>query len=84
MSNTRARDTGSSDRHSMKSAPGWIRTNVLPLRRRPLYPLSYRGSPVRCYLRSPSTRLVRISSPVALRGAEVSDYGQDASVSVVV
>jgi hypothetical protein len=32
-------------RVQMKSAPGWIRTNDLPLRRRPLYPLSYRGSP---------------------------------------
>jgi hypothetical protein len=63
MSNTRARDTGKlrpalaadrglgDDGFHMKSAPGWIRTNALPLRRRPLYPLSYRGSPVRCYLR---------------------------------
>ena len=32
---------------SMDSAPGWIRTNDLPLRRRPLYPLSYRGSRIR-------------------------------------
>ena len=25
--------------------PGWIRTTDLPLRRRPLYPLSYEASP---------------------------------------
>jgi hypothetical protein len=37
----------------MKSAPGWIRTNDLPLRRRPLYPLSYRGLGIRCSSAAP-------------------------------
>lgn len=42
--------------------PGWIRTIDLPLRRRPLYPLSYEAPVWRC-----PTRYMRANAPPCKR-----------------